>query len=121
MVLSSMLRSPHCKAIYAALLLMICTAEMTGQTQAKQAPVAGKDGYVGSAACVRCHQGIASSFAKASMGHSLTAITPDFLKTLRLDSPDTTSYYDAKSNHHFEVHAENGKLYQSEFETGADG
>ena len=48
----------------------------------------------------------------------LTAITPDFLKRL-CRSP--ASYYDAKSNHHFDVHAEDGKLYQSEFETGADG
>ena len=52
------------------------------------------------------------------MGHSLTPITPEFLKTLPLSN---SSYYDAKSNHHFEVHAENGKLYQSEFETGPNG
>jgi hypothetical protein len=51
------------------------------------------------------------------MGHSLTPITPEFLKTL----PVAASYYDAKTNHHFEVHAEGGKLFQSEFETGADG
>ena len=63
-------------------------------------------GYVGSAACSRCHLGIATTFAKASMGHSLTAITPEFLKTL----PVPASYYDPKSNHHFEVRAENGKL-----------
>ena len=52
------------------------------------------------------------------MGHSLTPITPEFLKTLPISN---SSYYDAKSNHHFEVHAENGKLYQSEFETGPNG
>jgi predicted CXXCH cytochrome family protein len=74
-------------------------------------------GYVGSAACSRCHLGIGTTFAKASMGHSLTAITPEFLKTL----PVPASYYDPKSNHHFEVRAEGGKLTQSEFATGADG
>jgi len=75
--------------------------------------------YVGSAACSRCHVEIASHFAKASMGHSLTRITPEFLKTLPLSSQAGTSYYDAKSDHHFEVHAENGKLYQTEFQTSA--
>jgi hypothetical protein len=74
-------------------------------------------GYVGSAACSRCHLGIATTFARASMGHSLTAITPDFLKTL----PVPASYYDAHSRHRFEVHAENGKVTQSEFATGVDG
>ncbi len=75
--------------------------------------------YVGSAACSRCHVEIASHFAKASMGHSLTRVTPDFLKTLPLTPEAGTSYYDAKSDHHFEVHAENGKLYQTEFQTNA--
>ena len=79
--------------------------------------VAADSTYVGSEACSRCHASIARSFAKASMGHSLTAITPEFLKTL----PVSASYYDAKSNHRFEVRAEGGKLYQSDFETGADG
>jgi tetratricopeptide (TPR) repeat protein len=85
--------------------------------QAAAASPPPNGGYVGSAACSRCHLGIANTFAKASMGHSLTPITPDFLKTL----PVPASYYDAKSNHHFEVRAENGKLTQSEFATGADG
>jgi Cytochrome c554 and c-prime/Tetratricopeptide repeat len=92
-------------------------ATHTHPDQVKGSAAAANSTYVGSAACSRCHLGIANTFAKASMGHSLTAITPEFLKTL----PASASYYDAKSNHHFEVHAENGKLYQGEFETGADG
>ena len=71
--------------------------------------------YVGSTACSRCHAGIANQFAKTSMGRSLTPITPEFLKTL----PIPGHFYDPKSNHHFEVRAENGKLYQTEFETDA--
>ncbi len=51
------------------------------------------------------------------MGHSLTPVTPEFLKTL----PIPAAYYDARSDHHLEVHAENGKLYQSEYQTTADG
>jgi Tfp pilus assembly protein PilF len=72
--------------------------------------------YVGSGPCSRCHIEIANHFAKASMGHSLTRITPDFLKTL----PIPASYYDPKSDHHIDVHAENGKLYQTEYQTSAE-
>jgi hypothetical protein len=74
-------------------------------------------GYVGSTACSRCHAGIAVQFARASMGHSLSRITPDFLKTL----PVPASYYNAKTGHHYDVRAENGKLYQTEYETDAAG
>lgn len=88
---------------------------------AKASNPASQDGYVGSAACARCHRSISSSFAKASMGHSLTPITPEFLQTLPLGSPEITSVFDAKSNHRFEVRAENGKLIQSERETAANG
>ncbi|MGO9438014.1 MAG: tetratricopeptide repeat protein [Terracidiphilus sp.] len=103
-----------------------CAFGESAPAQAADAsPVAAKssnrDGYVGSPACARCHRGIASSFARVSMGRSLTPITPEFLKTLPLGSPDTTSLFDPKSNHHFEVHAENGRLIESEFETGANG
>ncbi len=73
--------------------------------------------YVGSAACSRCHLEIANHFGHASMGHSLTAITPDFLKTLPLPA----EFYDRNSGHHFSVHAEDGKLYQTEYQTGTDG
>ena len=85
------------------------------------AKASNQNGYEGTAVCARCHRGIASSFARASMGHSLTPITPEVLKTLPLGSPETTSLFDAKSNHHFDVGAENDKLIQSEYETGANG
>jgi hypothetical protein len=78
-------------------------------------PVAAASSYVGSGACSRCHLEIANHFAKASMGRSLTRITPDFLKTL----PIPASYYDTKSDHHFDVYAEDGKLYQTEYQTSA--
>ena len=74
---------------------------------------AANQGYVGTAACSRCHLEIANHFAHASMGHSLTQITPEFLKTL----PVSAAFYDAKSDHHFDVHAEDGKLYQTEYQT----
>jgi tetratricopeptide repeat protein len=96
----------------------VCVAGLSAETkpQTKQAGIAATaEGYVGSAACSRCHQGIANEFAKTSMGRSLTRITPEFLKTL----PVPATYYDAKTGHHFDVHAENGKLYQTEHEAAA--
>src|SRR5579859_2781337 len=112
-----------CKILSALLLAGLLTSGLArGQQPAKSAStkqpvIAANNGYVGTAACSRCHLGIANQFAHASMGHSLTRITPDFLKTL----PVSATYYDAKSNRHFEVHTENGKIYQSEFETAGAG
>ena len=74
--------------------------------------------YVGSAACSRCHVAIANQFAHASMGHSLTPVTPEFLKTLPVTEAD---FHDPNSGNHFAVHAENGKLFQTEFQTDALG
>jgi hypothetical protein len=124
-----MLRLPDRLLILAALVLAFGTACAFGEhapAQAADTPPAtagpsNQDGYVGSAACARCHRSIAGSFAKASMGHSLTPIKPEFLQTLPPGSTETASLLDAKSNHRFEVHAENGKLFESEYETGASG
>jgi len=129
MVCPKMLRFPDRLLILAALVLAFgsgCAFGESAPAQAADTPPAtakssNQDGYVGAPVCARCHRGIASSFAKASMGRSLTPITPEFLKTLPLGSPETTSLFDAKSNHRLEVHAENGKLIQSEYETGASG
>jgi len=108
--------APALPAIICAVLAVFTpsAAPAARQKTAKPAPPAT---YVGSAACSRCHLEIARTFAKASMGHSLTAITPEFLKTL----PIPGSYYDARLDRHFEVHAEGGKLYESEFATDAKG
>ena len=83
---------------------------------APQAAAAART-YVGSEACSRCHRAIANNFERTSMGRSLTPLTPEFLKTLPLGPEAGTSYYDARSDHHFEVRAEGGKLVQSEFAT----
>jgi len=100
-------------------MLLAALVAANGQGKPEKGADGGNSGYVGNAACSRCHLGIAREFAHASMGHSLTPITPDFLKTLPLPA----SYYDAQSGHHFDVYGEGGKLYQSEYETatGADG
>ncbi len=73
--------------------------------------------YVGSAACSRCHAEIASHFSQTSMGRSMTPVTPEFLSK----TPVSASIYDAHLDRHFEVHAEDGKLYQSEFQLDTSG
>jgi len=51
------------------------------------------------------------------MGRSLTPVTPEFLRTV----PLPTSIYNSKSGRHFEVHSQDGKLYQSEYQVDAAG
>jgi len=83
-------------------------------------PAAGalpNDGYVGSGACSRCHVEIYNHFLRTSMGRSLTPVTPDFLHSV----PVSASIYDPKSDRHFEVHTQDGKLYQSEYQVDAAG
>ncbi|HLY43641.1 MAG TPA: hypothetical protein VKR52_20675 [Terracidiphilus sp.] len=122
-----MIRFPHRGLIAIAFVFALSSGSSLSQratTPAKGMPPAvesNQDGYIGSAACARCHRGIAESFAKTSMGRSLTAITPEFLKTLPLEPPEKTTVFDSKSKHHFEVRAENGKLIENEYETPASG
>jgi hypothetical protein len=77
----------------------------------------GADGYIGSVACASCHRDIYDEFQKTSMGQSMTEITPALLNVMHLPA----TYDDAKLNRHFSVFAQEGKLFQSEFETDAAG
>ncbi|MDT7816029.1 MAG: hypothetical protein QOJ42_5945, partial [Acidobacteriaceae bacterium] len=88
------------------------------QEAAIQFPAApDHDGYVGSTSCSRCHLGIYKQFSRTSMGRSMSPITPELLQTL----PASADLYDDKQDRHFEVHARDGKLYQSEYQTDAGG
>ena len=51
------------------------------------------------------------------MGRSLAPVTPEFLRT----TPVSASVYNQKLDRHYEVHAEGGKLYQSEYQIDAVG
>ena len=70
------------------------------------------DEYLGSSACSLCHSRIAKQFAQTSMGRSMSAVTPQFLRRI----PTDDSIYDEKLDRHFEVFVRDGKLYQSEFQ-----
>jgi len=51
------------------------------------------------------------------MGRSVTPVTPELLRSI----PVSASIYDQKSDRHFEVHAADGRLYQSEYQLDATG
>lgn len=70
------------------------------------------DGYIGSSACAQCHAEIFNRYSQTSMGRSMSAITPELLHTI----PAEASIYDEKIDRHFEVHGQDGKLYQTEFQ-----
>jgi tetratricopeptide (TPR) repeat protein len=75
------------------------------------------NGYIGSEACSQCHLDIYQEYRKTSMGRSMSAITPELLRTMHLPA----TYEDAQRNRHFSVYSQDGKLYQSEFETDTAG
>jgi hypothetical protein len=73
--------------------------------------------YVGSAVCAQCHKEISNQFSLTGMGRSMSLITPALLKTL----PASGSVENKNPNLRLEVYARDGKLYQTQYETGEDG
>jgi len=74
-------------------------------------------GYVGSKVCAQCHAPIASKYSRTDMGRSMSEITPALLEKI----PTTASVVDGRLHRHFDIHAADGRLFQSEYEPGADG
>ncbi len=85
--------------------------------QARPQPNDGNDGYVGSIACSRCHAEIYSHFVKTNMGRSMTAVTPELLKTLPASKP----IYIQKFDRYYEAVSKDGKFYQSEYQLDVAG
>jgi len=79
--------------------------------------IQSKDEYVGSSACSPCHSEIYREFSRTSMGRSMSPATPAFLKK----SPSSAVYVNPQLKRRFEVFTKDGKLYQSESGTDADG
>jgi hypothetical protein len=77
----------------------------------------GASGYVGSKVCAQCHAPISSKYSRTDMGRSMSEITPSLLEEI----PTSASVVDERLRRHFDVHAEDGKLFQSEFEQTEDG
>jgi len=84
------------------------------------------DEYVGSQTCAQCHGAIYQQFSSTHMGRSLSLVSspvsPGILDAL--GSPAASkpgSIFDPKLDRHFETYTRDGKLYQSEYQTGQDG
>ena len=73
--------------------------------------------YAGSAVCTQCHKDIVDRFSRTAMGRSMSPVTPALLKTIHAPA----SVGDKNPNLHLEVAVREGKLYQTEYETGTDG
>lgn len=82
----------------------------------RAANVPQKDGYVGSQACARCHDGIYREFEKTAMGRSISVATPDRLPGGSLPAQVLNDHL----NRRFDVFSQNGRLYESESATGTD-
>jgi hypothetical protein len=106
-------------ATLATLLLVFVSSRTTlfgAALPSSQNPVANA-GYVGSRVCATCHPSIYESFSRTDMGRSMSEVNPALVEKM----PTSASIFDSKLNRHFEIYTRDGNLYQSEFETAADG
>ena len=116
-------RLPRVGLLLAIPMLLLCASALsTSAGQAKSDPIytqagASNDGYIGSQACSNCHSEIYRRFLQTSMGHSMTPVTPTFLQT----TGSSASYVNERLNRRFEVHTQDGNLFQSESGIGVDG
>src|SRR5579864_9321655 len=109
-----------CVSSIAGALLLLCLLiqiKFRGTTVSADQSSPVDSGYVGSLVCAKCHSGIYESFSQTDMGRSMSEVTPAIIGNL----PTSAEIYDSKINRHFEIHAQDDKLYQSEYETGLGG
>jgi hypothetical protein len=85
------------------------------QRKAKVVTNTTGDGYIGSSACAQCHAEIFNRYSHTSMGRSMSVVTPELLRNI----PVEASIYDERIDRHFDVYAQEGKLYQTEFQAKA--
>ena len=85
--------------------------------RARSGTALSQEGYVGSRVCAQCHAPIWNKYARTDMGRSMSEITPALLQKI----PTSASIFDDRTHRHFDVHAENEKLFQSEYEIGEGG
>jgi len=103
-----------------ALLLLTCLSfqsKLPGTTAAADQTPPADSSYVGSKVCSQCHSSIYESFSRTDMGRSMSEITP----ALRDRIPTSASIFDPRLKRHFEISVHDKNLYQSEYETAADG
>src|SRR6202008_3618070 len=74
-------------------------------------------GYVGSEVCAQCHAPLASKYSRTDMGRSMSETTASLLEKM----PNAVSVADDRIQKRFDLYAEGGKLFQSEYARGPDG
>jgi len=102
------------------LLLLTCLSfqsSLPGTTAAADQSSSADTGYVGSKVCSQCHSSIYQSYSRTGMGRSMSEITTALLERI----PTSASIFDPKLKRHFDLFARDNNLYQSEYETAADG
>lgn len=102
--------------------VIVLVTGSTAQTTLRNGPASTKSGkpaseYVGSEVCAECHEEIYKKYSQTSMGRSMSAIAPEWLSAHRTSD----SVEDKNNNLRFDVYAQDGKLYQSEYQLGSDG
>lgn len=104
-----------------AILLLFCLSpqarSQNGSRSSSGQASAESDGYVGSEACASCHHAIYQQYMRTSMGRSMSQVTPSLLQGLSLPAHTVNT----AMNRRFDMYAQDGKLYQSEYETAVDG
>src|SRR5262245_50621244 len=100
------------------LLAMGQSAAQSSQIAQAQRPCASAaSDYVGSGDCARCHREIYNSYQRTGMGRSMSSVNPGWLNSHEASG----SIADTTNHLKFEVSAADGKLFQSQYELGADG
>ena len=117
-------RLPRVALLLAVPMFLSCASALsTSAGQANSNPIdtsaagASNDGYIGSQTCSNCHSEIYRRFLQTSMGHSMSPVTPTFLR----DTASSASYVNERLNRRFEVYFQDGKLFQSEAGINVDG
>ncbi len=79
-------------------------------------------GYAGSESCAPCHQSIYRRYMQSDMGKSMLAATPSNLTQNFLQHISVPAHsFNEQTARHFDTFVQDGKLYQSEYQTAADG
>ena len=100
-----------------SLLLGVAPVDTQSANNSQKKGPAHSDQYVGSQACANCHEEIYAKYLQTGMGRSVVRVTPEWVNGQRISG----SVEDKNNQLQFEVYGQDGKLYQSEHQSGADG
>src|SRR5882672_876069 len=102
-----------------ALLLRVpkALADPDNDKPTAQSSATADGAYVGSKVCADCHRQIYEEFSQTDMGRSLATVTPSLFEKI----PKSAQVFDQRSHRYFELFAQNGEFFQTEYEKTSDG